>query len=134
MKFKSPQVETELRSVTTLLQDMAEQCDTFSQMIAKKEITVTRVLEFIPNDSGVHEARRAFDVRDEFEGVRTYTDEEAQMIVDHMNLAYPRNDGKPTALHHSFEGGPLHIHVQIAASTLAYEPELNTAIPNKSMR
>jgi len=121
MKLKTPEVEAELNSVTTLLQDMAEQCDAISKLVAGKEITVTRVLEHINCDSGVHEARRAFDVRDEFDGQRTYTDEQAKAIVDHLNTMYPRNDGHPTALHHSFEGGPFHIHVQIAASTLTYE-------------
>ncbi len=96
--------------------------DSFSQMKTGQEAIITRVLESVCGDSGVHEARRGVDVRDEFEGGRLYTDNQVKMLVEHMNTCYPRNDGKPTCIHHSFAGGPLHFHIQIALSTLAYEP------------
>ncbi len=71
----------------------------------------------------MHEANRAFDCRNEFEGGRLYTDEQAKILCEHMNVVYPRNDGKPTMIHHSFDGGPMHLHCQIALLTTAYEPK-----------
>lgn len=123
MKFKSPEVEAEFHNTSYLLQDMAEKLDTFSQMVAQQEIIITRVKEHICGDSGVHEDNRAFDVRNEFEGGRLYTDEQIKDLVEKMNTVYPRNDGHPTALHHSFQGGPFHLHIQIALSVKTYEPK-----------
>jgi hypothetical protein len=123
MLFKDPKLEEELAYTTVFLQDMAQGMDKFISALGKGMV-VTRVKEHICGDSGVHEACRAFDVRDEFDGQRTFTDEEALKIVNFMNLLYPRNDGHPTALHHSFEGGPFHIHVQIAQNVSTYVPEV----------
>lgn len=123
MKFKSPQVELEFKSLSVLLQHMAEKLDEFSLVEAGQEIIITRVKEHIPGDSGVHEANRAFDARNEYAGGFLYTEEQSKKLCEYMNTKYPRNDGKPTMICHSFGGGPLHLHCQIAALTTAYEPK-----------
>jgi len=122
MKFKSPDIEKEFESVTIFLQDMAMHMDLFCREKFSQELIITRVKEHICGDSGVHEANRAFDVRNEFEGGRLYTDEQVKEIIDYMQSSYPRNDGKPTIIHHSFAGGPYHLHVQIALETTTYAP------------
>lgn len=123
MKFKSIQVEAEFLNLNIFLQDMAEKFDALSRTEYGQEIIITRVKEHIPGDSGVHEANRAFDVRDEYGDGRLYTDEQAKKLCQAMNIIYPRNDGKPTMIHHGFNGGPLHFHVQIALLTSVYEPK-----------
>lgn len=123
MKFKTPQVEAEFHNTSIFLQDMAEKLDTFSKMEAQQEIIITRIKEHICGDSGVHEANRAFDARNEFEGGRLYNDEQVKKLCEYMNGIYPRNDGKPTMIHHSFDGGPHHLHCQLALLTTAYEPK-----------
>lgn len=122
MKFKSPEVEKEFHQLSVFLQYMAAELDEYSRNLTGIEIVVTRVKEFIPGDSGVHEANRAFDVRNESGNVFTYTDEQAKMLCDFMNQKYPRNDGKPTMINHSFENGPFHLHCQIATMFSVYEP------------
>lgn len=121
MKFKSELVEHEFKNTSKLLQYMAQDMDEFVQREVGQEIIITRVLESIVGDSGVHEANRAFDVRDEFDGGRLYSEEQVKKIVQFMNESYPRNDGKPTCINHSFGGGPHHFHVQIALLTKTYE-------------
>lgn len=123
MKFKSPEVQEEFFKTSVFLQDMAFALDKFSLDNFSQEIIITRVKEHICGDSGVHEANRAFDARDEFEGGRLYTDDQVKQILAKINGAYPRNDGKPTIIHHSFDGGPYHLHCQIAELTRAYEPQ-----------
>lgn len=117
MKFKDPKLIDELHTCSIFLMDMADKFDSFSKMVAGQEAIITRVKERIEGSSGVHEDSRAFDVRDEFEGGRLYTDEQVKRITTYMNDAFPRNDGKPTCIHHSFNNGPLHFHVQIALFT-----------------
>lgn len=131
MKFKSPKVEAEYENTSVFLRDMAVNLDTWSQIDYGQEIIITRVKEQICGDSGVHEDNRAFDVRDEFEGGRIYNDDQIKVLLARLNSFYPRNDGKPTAIHHSFQGGPLHIHVQLASLTKTYEP-IPTPIKNNT--
>jgi hypothetical protein len=82
--------------------------------------TVTRVLERIEGSSGVHEAGRAVDFRDEFGGVLTYPENVRNAIVALLNHKYSRKDGKPTVLWHRFQGNPGHFHVQLAADVNTY--------------
>lgn len=121
MKFKTPEIEAEFKQTSVFLREMAERLDTCSWGYAQCEIIITRIKEPICGSSGVHEDNRAFDARDEFDGGRLYTDEQVHLIVSHMNLVYPRNDQKTTCIHHSFNGGPLHFHVQLARETKTYE-------------
>ncbi len=131
MKFKSPLVEAEFKNTSVILKQMAEKLDSFSLSEFKQELIITRIKEVVCGDSGVHEANRAFDARNEFEGGRLYTDEQIKKIIEFMNTTYPRNDNKVTCIHHSFSGGPFHLHVQLALMTVAYEPkqEDKIAIP-----
>ena len=122
MKFKAPEIEAEFNQTSIFLKEMAYNLDMFSKLATSQEIIITRIKEHICGDSGVHEANRAFDCRNEFEGGRLYTDVQIKMLCDHMNWLYARNDGKPTMIHHSFQGGPFHLHCQIAALITAYEP------------
>ncbi len=122
MKFKSEVVAAEFIQTSVFLQHMAFALDDFSKKEFGQEIIITRVKEPICGDSGVHEANRAFDVRNEFEGGRLYDDAQIKKIVQFMNSRYPRNDHKPTCIHHSFQGGPNHIHVQLALMVSVYEP------------
>ena len=123
MKFKSNEVKNEFFKTSIFLQQMGVVMDRFSQEMFGKEITITRVKEPIDGDSGVHGDNRAFDVRDEYEGQRTYSLDEVEQILDFMNTKYRRNDAKPTCINHSFHGGPHHFHVQISAYTKTYEGE-----------
>lgn len=100
---------------------LKEICALFCKLSGDMGITpvVTRVTDPIecspgqPCESGVHPAGRGVDFRDEYLGKRLYTDVQADTIVSTLNEAYPRKDGKPTALHHRFAGtGALHIHLQ----------------------
>jgi len=121
MKFKSPEIEAEFKSTSVFLRILADSFDNCSYAYASQEAIMTRVKEPICGSSGVHEDNRAFDIRNEFDGGRLYTDEQVRLIVQHMNLVYPRNDQKTTCIHHSFNGGPLHFHVQLARETKTYE-------------
>lgn len=122
MKFKSEVVAAEFSGLSLFLQYMAFDLDATAKADFGQEIIITRIKEHICGDSGVHEVNRAFDVRNEFDGGRFYTDEQAKKLCDYMNAKYARNDGKPTMIHHSFNGGPMHLHCQIALDTKTYEP------------
>lgn len=77
--------------------------------------TVTRIRETIEGSSGVHEAGRAIDFRDEHAGRRLFTDEQVTFLVSQMNVRFPGHDSKPTCIHHSFQGMPSHFHIQISS-------------------
>ncbi len=116
MNFKSPELEDELAKADTMVSVV---CQWFSSLsIAHFNIapTITRVLEHICGDSGVHEAGRGADFRDEFNDTFTYTAEQARFLVSEMNRRFPRKDNKLTCIHHSFQGGPLHFHCQTGIS------------------
>jgi len=120
MKFKKPEMEAELANAPILLLQFAIIFDTESRMHCGQEAIVTRVLETVPGESGVHTDYRAVDFRNEFEGGFLYSEDQVKHLVEYMNNLYPRNDGKVTCIHHSFDGGPLHFHVQLATLTKTY--------------
>lgn len=122
MKFKSEEIEKEFEDAPILLKIIAYEFSSISLRQYGQEGIMTRVLESIPGDSGVHEDHRAVDFRDEFVGGRLYTDDEVKSLCEYMNTNFKRNDGKPTMIHHSFNGGPMHFHIQIATLTKAYMP------------
>ena len=137
MKFKTPEIEIEYLNTSLFLQEMADKLDAISKATCGQEIIITRIKEHVCGDSGVHEANRAFDFRDEYDGGRLYTDDNVKKLCDYMNMLYPRNDGKPTMIHHSFNGGPLHFHCQLALYTTVYEPresEKITKLPGEPAR
>lgn len=85
------------------------------------EPIITRVSDPVRGESGVHSMLRAVDFRDETsDGINLYDDNKIMDIVNSMNSKYARHDGKPTLYHHSFNGQPKHIHIQISADLETY--------------
>lgn len=122
MKFKKPEIEAELAAAPLFLRLMAQSFDAESMAFCGQEAIATRVLEPVPGESGVHTDHRAIDFRSEFEGGRLYTEEQVKHLVNFMNTTWYRNDGKVTCLHHSFDGGPMHFHIQLSTLTKVYMP------------
>lgn len=113
MKFKSPEVENEYNTaIPTQLQVICNWFDQLSIAHFQIESVCTRVLEAICGDSGVHEAHRGVDLRDQTDAGYLYTPEQVQFLVSEMNRRFPRKDKFLTMIHHSFEGGMFHFHVQ----------------------
>ena len=85
---------------------------------------VTRIREPVEGESGVHRDGRAIDFRDEmttlqrdsreFQNVFLYTLSQRKKLIDEINAAFPRRDGLKTIMHHSFNSGPHHFHVQVS--------------------
>lgn len=119
IEFKSPELESEYQRMPLILRLLSEDFVALSNSLNKIPV-VTRILEAIPGSSGTHESARAIDFRMEYNGRSTYTEEEIKHILDIINEKWHRNDGKPTAICHSFQGGPRHYHLQISNSTMTY--------------
>ena len=116
MRFKSALAEREFIDAPDLLRQI---CFDFAEMSKEMgvEAVVTRVRQAVDGSSGVHEAGRAVDFRDEYDkGKFLYVHEQREKLVNVLNLRYSRRDNKPTCLWHSFNGGPHHFHIQIEAS------------------
>ena len=120
MKFKTETEEAEFQKVSLILQLIVRDIELLVRGFAK-EITITRVLSPVSGESGVHLDHRAVDIRDEFQGERTFSAAEIAVLLDSINNKWKRNDGYETIIHHSFHGGPWHLHVQIPELTRAYE-------------
>lgn len=112
MNFKNEQCEKEFLEAPLKLQEIVLYFDGLCHDLGKEAI-ITRVLEHVEGSSGVHEAHRGIDCRDEFENKTTFTPEEVNYITTDINNRYPREDGKLVCIHHSFGGGPMHFHFQI---------------------
>ena len=116
MRFKSVNLQEEFwDDISLALIRIARVFDWLSQEIAGVDVMVTRVRAKIQGSSGVHEAGRAIDFRDEFGGrtLRLYSESEVDRLCNAINALFPRDDGFNTILHHSFRGGPKHFHLQI---------------------
>jgi hypothetical protein len=102
--------------------DLRSICDDFCRLSEYFGIepVVTRILDQVDGSSGVHEAGRGVDFRDESLGKRLYSDNQAALITAMINLKYARRDGKPTCLHHSFNKGPVHFHLQSPSEILKF--------------
>jgi len=83
---------------------------------------ITRVLDPVKGESGVHNLHRGLDIRDHFGRQQTYSEAQRNSICDYLNAKYYRNDGFSTIISHEFKGGPRHFHIQIAHETIAYMP------------
>ncbi len=128
INFKNARAEMEYNIMPKKLREVAETFETFSLYYGITPF-VTRVRESVDGDSGVHEVGRGIDYRDQYASpgavapMRLYSPEQVADIVRLINERFPRTDGKPTCLHHSFKGFPYHFHLQIRASDLlAGEP------------
>lgn len=132
MKFKNERAEREYKLMPKRLRAVCDDFETFSLFYGIEPV-ITRVREPQAGDSGVHEQGRGVDARDaqimaDGSSVRLYTKDQADSIVANLNLKHPRTDGKPTALHHSFQGGPAHIHLQIPVAWLEKGEPLSGAL------
>jgi len=121
MIFKQPHMEAQYNALPEKLKDI---CNTFCTLSEDHLVTpvVTRVSDPVQGESGVHPLHRAVDFRNQkFDGknnVWLYSQETVDEIVKAINEQYPRKDGKPTCLHHSFQGGAFHFHLQVQFSDL----------------
>lgn len=119
IKFKSIQVSREFDEAPIFLKIIAKD---FALASIDKAIepVITRVMEPVDGSSGVHEAGRAVDFRNEFNGKTLYSPSQVAELIAYINAKYYRNDDKPTMIHHSFNGGPFHFHIQISADNMVY--------------
>lgn len=114
MRFKTEEIKEEFSQAPTFLQKIVKDfCDLSYEMGVLP--VMTRAWEQVPGSSGVHEAKRAVDFRDEFPSGRFLYDHEMRMrILNVMNHKYARRDKFKTVVWHSFRGGPSHFHIQMA--------------------
>lgn len=117
MQYKTPDCQDQLSQVPAKLQEVVAFFDSLSTAYGI-ECVITRVWDAVCGDSGVHEAKRAVDFRDETrptdtDSVCLYTADQVAAIVAAINEKYPRTDGKVVCMHHSFQGAPFHFHIQI---------------------
>lgn len=120
MKFKGPHMEDQLQMSCQALQDLSRAFEELSLALGVVPI-VTRVWDAVQGDSGVHEAKRAIDFRNETrdytgKSIFLYSPEQVADIVKRLNDSYPRRDGHVVAIHHSFQGMPYHFHLQCSLS------------------
>jgi hypothetical protein len=124
MKFKQPHMKDQYNASPKKL---LEVCEAFNQLSLKEGIepVVTRVTDPVAGESGVHTQHRAVDFRNEFTDgqskKRLYPIETVDHIVNTLNAKFPRTDGKPVALHHSFKNGAFHFHLQIPIAWVTKE-------------
>ena|ERR1035437_267318 len=124
MKFKQPQMEDQYDKLPHKLQDV---CNFFLTLSEEHlvEPLVTRVTDPVVGESGVHPAHRAVDFRNQyFDGknnVWLYNQETIDEILKAVNNEFPRTDGRLVAIHHSFQGGMFHFHLQIPIGWLTQE-------------
>lgn len=122
MKFKNALAESDFKIMPKKLLELATDFETYSLFFGI-EPTVTRIREPFPGDSGVHEQGRGIDFRDSVfqqdgSTKRTYTLDQVDSLINIINTRHARDDSKPTIMHHSFQGGPAHFHIQIPAAWL----------------
>lgn len=117
MKFKQIHLEQQYEMLPSKLKEI---CEYFAKISINHHgvmPVVTRILDPVAGESGVHQAYRAVDFRNQFYVGNSprflYPMEVVEIIVDDINTKYPRKDGKLVCIHHSFKGGPFHWHLQI---------------------
>jgi len=111
--FKHSHLKQEFNDCPMMLQHVVLSFVELSVTLFGIRPTLTRILDKVPGDSGVHYQYRAVDARDEHGGKMVYTEEQAKILVTLINQKYNRLDEFDTVLHHSFAGGPVHFHFQI---------------------
>lgn len=114
MQFKDKVCATQFEVAPPVLKAIALDMDDYCKENFGIELLITRVLDPVPGDSGVHEAGRAIDFRDEHpEGTFLFNEDQQIELDKYVNGKYERSDGKATLIFHSFCNGPLHLHLQI---------------------
>lgn len=120
MQFKSPEMKEELNNACIALKNVAYTFANLSMDVGVEPV-VTRVLEKVEGESGVHQDYRAIDFRNEHDGKFLYTADQIKHLVEAMNKLFPRDDGKLVCIHHAFVdhnhpengAGQFHFHLQI---------------------
>jgi hypothetical protein len=120
MIFKEAKYRDQLFAAHTVLIEIAKEFELISMTLGIEPV-VTRVSDHFDGESGVHLYGRGLDFRNEHNGTKLYTEEQVNLICDRINAKFKRYDGRPTILHHGFNGGPEHFHVQVAANFMAYK-------------
>ena len=120
MIFKVPVYEKEFDRAPLLLRIMVEDADQYCLAHYGKHLTVTRVLDHVQGESGVHTDYRAVDCRNRYCGLWTFNLDQVQELLKYINEKYWRKDGYSSLVHHTFNSGPEHFHFQIASDTKAY--------------
>ncbi len=114
MIFKKSYMEEQFGETPVLLQLIAFEFEKICKGF-KIEPVITRVTDIVEGSSGVHEAGRAFDIRDEHpKKIFVFEHRQRIMLIECLNSKYSRKDKKPTILWHSFKGGLYHFHIQVS--------------------
>ena len=112
MRFKSEHMREQFEQTDEVLKALAADFVVLSQML-KIQPVVTRVSDTVEGESGVHQAMRAVDFRDEHAGKFLYDHDEREAILKFLNLKYERTDGYKAVIWHNFRGGAHHWHLQV---------------------
>lgn len=116
MNFKYPEM---LKQYDIIPDKLKMICLDFDALSKENNIiaTITRISDPVKGDSGVHEVYRGIDFRNQYFDGKSfrclYSVEVVDEILHVINDKYKRDDGLLTIIHHSFENGPFHFHVQI---------------------
>jgi len=110
--FKRKHLEKEFKLLPRKLQDIFLDFADYSKSEFGIIPTITRITEHVEGSSGVHEAGRALDVRNEFMGKKKYSPHKVKKVLEYINEKYPRDDDYKVLVHHKFKGGPAHFHFQ----------------------
>lgn len=119
MQFKNKDLKGQFLRLPKILQDIAIRMNHLFQDL-NKPMVITRIFGKIEGSSGVHEAGRAFDVRNEYfdehgKQKRLLNEDEVAFVIGEISKDFPRRDHVSRIIHHSFNGGPYHFHVQCGA-------------------
>jgi hypothetical protein len=112
MKFKENHLIEQYENSPALLKVIVRSFECMSQEFGVDPV-ITRITDRVKGESGVHPANRAIDIRSQFGGASLYTDTQILALVNYINAIYMRKDNYHTIIHHSFNGGPYHFHIQI---------------------
>ena len=124
MKFKKIYMKAQLEKHThSFLLMVAKDFEYLSYTVAGVEPVVTRVVDKVNGESGVHPDGRGLDFRDEYAPMTfLYNRKDADKICAIINKKYQRTDGKKTILHHRFKPkSPLHFHLQVSLNAGIYK-------------
>ena len=114
MKFKEPKMILEFFQLHPIVRYMSTHFELLSLEYFKIDPVVTRILEKVDGESGVHQDKRAIDFRNESpKGAFLYTADQVKFLVSEMNKKFPGEDKYPSCIHHSFNGGNHHFHLQV---------------------
>lgn len=125
MNFKTKAAEAQYGKLPKIMRKICEDFDAKSREMGIHPV-ITRVADPVDGESGVHRQYRAVDFRDQFSTASfVYTVEQRNILIDYINTKYARKDKYHTCVYHSFNGAPLHFHLQIPANPEIFvDPEV----------